>query len=274
VSAEFDCRWGLEIAISTNQHDIGGLISRLSEKYPYLNFLIVWQTAESSLGSSVRLPENIRVILSNSEGLSVSRNIALRNAKKKYVLLSDDDVDYVENLEEIVKHGLIACQDAAVFIFRVKTQEGALYKKYSDRLFQHNRLSVLRVSSIEIVINLDLVAKSHVKFDSGFGLGARYPLGEEAIFLSDVLKSGLDILGIPGIIVVHDESSSSGSYNEIYMRARGALFFRIFGRLAYPLLLLFIVKNYKNISRYMSVDNAIRVSFSEGIGYRKEMVQL
>ena len=82
----------LEILVSTmNRNTLDFLIPM----FPFCHFsefsiLIVNQTQENNLLHSDFL--SVRVINSFEKGLSKSRNLALKNAKGKIVLLTDDDV--------------------------------------------------------------------------------------------------------------------------------------------------------------------------------------
>ena len=70
--------------------------------FPSANFadftiLIVNQTTEKKLMNS-DFP-NLKVINSFEKGLSKSRNLALKNATKKILLIADDDVIYLPDFE-------------------------------------------------------------------------------------------------------------------------------------------------------------------------------
>jgi hypothetical protein len=91
------------------------------------------------------------------------------------------------------------------------------------------------------------VLRAGISFDLTFGLGAKYPTGEEIIFLIDAYRAGLDIRFMPVPIVIHPkESSGSNLYkNDPLIKAKGAMFARIFGHLAAFHCAAFAVKHHK-----------------------------
>ena len=107
--------------------------------------------------------------------------------------------------------------------------------------------SIMKVSSIEIAFRINSIKIKNLKFDEKFGLGTNNPTGEEAIFLSDALKQGLKILYIPLPIVFHPKESSGGMFkdNPKLIRAKGAMFYRIFGIWGYLVSFLFALKKYR-----------------------------
>lgn len=54
-----------------------------------------------------------------------------------------------------------------------------------------------------MTINKEVVANSDVKFDVNFGLGANFPMGEEAIFLTDLKAKKQQIVYVPKVIAVN-----------------------------------------------------------------------
>ncbi|RXJ95887.1 hypothetical protein CRU94_04550 [Arcobacter sp. AHV-9/2010] len=182
------------------------------------------------------------------KGLSKSRNRALEHCTSDIALISDDDVEYVDDLEYIILKAFKENPDADIITFQVKTPDGEFFKdNYKDKSFYHNQKTIMRVSSVEIAFRVDKIKKNCIKFDEDFGLGTNYPTGEEAILLSDALKKGLKILYIPLPIVIHPKESSGGMFknNPKLLEAKGAMFFRIFGLSGYFISFLFAIKKYK-----------------------------
>ncbi|MCT7492529.1 glycosyltransferase [Aliarcobacter cryaerophilus] len=186
------------------------------------------------------------------KGLSKSRNKAIEFCNSDIALISDDDVEYIENLEEIIVKAFEENPSIDIITFQIKTPDGGLFKtNYQDFEFIHNMKSIMKVSSIEIAFKTNSIKKSNLKFDEKFGLGTNYPTGEEAIFLSDALKRGLKIKYIPITIVFHPKESSGGMFkdNPKLISAKGAMLYRIFGICGYLVAFIFAIKKYK-ISNY------------------------
>lgn len=183
----------------------------------------------------------------NEKGLSKSRNRALENSTADICLISDDDVVYKKNIEDIILNAFAENPDADIITFQVETPEGEPYKNYKDRPFSHSLRTLMTVSSVEIAIRRNRIIKTGLFFDERFGLGPEYPTGEEFIFLSDALRKGLKILYVPIPIVVHPQESSGGAFvnNPKLIEAKGAMFYRVFGSKSYLISVLFALKKYK-----------------------------
>ncbi|MFP5005331.1 hypothetical protein ACLFLN_06240 [Acinetobacter pittii] len=110
-----------------------------------------------------------------------------------------------------------------------------------------NKFSIMKVSSVEIVFNKESILSKNIGFDERFGLGSFFKSGEENIFLSDCLKSGLNIYAVNQKLVFHPFESSGKIINDNFFYDRGAVFFRIYGFLMANL--LYIYFSYKKSSK-------------------------
>ena len=182
----------------------------------------------------------------NEKGLAKSRNRALELATADICLISDDDIEYTEDIETIIINAFKEYVDADIITFQIKTPEGEMYKKYKDTPFWHTTKTLMSVSSVEIAFKLKSIHTAELHFDEHFGLGSTFPTGEEIIFLTDALKKNLKILYIPIPIVVHPIESSGKNYDNIgLIKAKGAMFYRMFGNIGYFVAIVFAYKKYK-----------------------------
>jgi hypothetical protein len=103
-------------------------------------------------------------------------------------------------------------------------------------------------------------AKSRgVRFDESFGAGVENFLGDEYIFITDLLKKGGRAVFLPVTVAIHPEESSGSRWGtDSDLRARSQVFARVFGVYAPLVRTAFYLKNYrkfgglKNISRFVS----------------------
>lgn len=134
---------------------------------------------------------DIKYIESEYKGLSVSRNIAMKNVNGEIVIFSDDDAWYFEDSLNIVKNEInekdIICLEIMDPIIKEK------YKNYRNHKSNVGKIQILKKSSIEICVNLNRVDKEKIVFDENFGLGSKNKSGEENIFLYNMLKLGKNI---------------------------------------------------------------------------------
>lgn len=197
------------------------------------------------------VPQFINVL---DRGLAKSRNLALKNSTADYIVICDDDVVYKTDTINLIAKSINDNLCFDVLTFKIGTPTGDKYKNYPREAFVHNRFSIFRVSSIEIVVNLKSISNNEINFDDRFGLGSTYISAEENIFLSDCLKSGLKAKFIPETIVLHDLESSSSNFSELSIITKGAAFYRMFGSYSFFICILFSIKQY---SRYRNYYNLI-----------------
>ena len=196
----------------------------------------------------------IRVLSYHERGLSLSRNRALYNASEEICLLSDDDVIYRPDLAEILSRAFEENPGADIITFQANDPDGRPLKNYPRKSTRLNLLSASRVSSIEIAFRRSSAIKAGLRFDTLFGLGAKYPIGEEYIFITDALKRGLTVIHLPIPILTHPLESSGRRHDERTTFARGAMFARVFGWTAFLIDVVFALKKlplYKNDRRFM-----------------------
>lgn len=244
----------IELLISTmNKSNINNLNLDFSNLDYSTDCLVVNQCGRNETSKKGRL----KLINSDTIGLSKSRNIAINNASKDICVICDDDVNYIKGFEEIIINSFKENEEIDILTFQIKTPEGELFKSYNSKEFKHNTKSILKVSSIEVAFRLKSIKDNNIKFDEDFGLGSQYISGEENIFLLDCLKGGLKAKYIPKPIAIHPNESSGQKLDSLAIYSKGALFFRLFGIKSVILNFIFIIKkaNLIKISKLQSILN-------------------
>lgn len=193
-----------------------------------INVLIINQTSEESILTSEN--ENIKIINSFEKGLCKSRNLAIQNAVKEIIVITDDDVVFKPNFEEEIVTAFNKLECDAIN-FQIERIENQLYRKYSNKIKSKlNWFELLNTYSVEMVLKRQSVIKKQLKFNENFGLGSIFSFGEEAIFLANAKKKKLKLGYFPKPIVIHSEVTSTTKYNkkdQYYIQ--GAVFYVIFG---------------------------------------------
>jgi hypothetical protein len=189
-----------------------------------------------------------RVLTFAERGLSRSRNRALDAASATLCVIADDDVRHVSGFREIVIESFDADSRADIITFQIVTPDGEPFKRYADRACWHGPRSLLRVSSVEIAFRREAVLRAGLRFDESFGLGAKWPTGEELIFLQDARRAGLRIRYIPVPIAIHPSESSGAQLagNPALAPAKGAMFERMFGWMAPAAMLAFALRHHRS----------------------------
>lgn len=267
----------IALAVSTMNKNIIGIEDNYTNINTDININICHQNIDSLITNNeieeIKKKLNYRIFSMSEKGLSKSRNCLLNNSTEDILIISDDDVKYVDNLSNIIEESYRNYPEADIITFQVKTPEGLFFKHYKNRPFWHTKRSILKVSSIEITLKRNSIIGGGVFFDEQFGLGAIFPTGEEAIFLNDALKKGLKILYIPIHISTHPLESSGKMYtnNQKLIQAKGAMIFRLYKNIGYIVSILFALKKYK--SSNFKLFNFINIMYQGITEYKKNIIR-
>ncbi len=202
----------------------------------HFRFLIVVQEVDSEQ-SARRVKEvlshvterfDTEVILDRRKGLSRSRNQILEKFEGDFLMICDDDIEYrKDSLQKIIE--IVESSNMDFHSFMLFTPDGKDYKDYKAFPFAHNMKTIARISSVEVILK-STVKQSGVVFDSSFGRGARWPCGEENIFLADLLKKGFQGSFVPIKIGCHPKPLDADSITNQEFVCKGAALTRIYGR--------------------------------------------
>ncbi|NDI99871.1 glycosyltransferase family 2 protein [Flavobacterium sp. LaA7.5] len=231
--------------------------------YTDFNILVINQTTPDNI---IRSDYNsVKVINVFEKGLSKSRNLALDNAKSSLCVVADDDVVFKPDFEDNILNAFNAEPDAALISFRTETALGKLYKKYPEyRKTDLKPIDCLNIMSVEMVINKPVIDQHNIRFDERFGLGAKFEMGEEAVFINELYKNKLKIVKEPKVMVAHTEDTTHTKMNlsdKYYVQ--GALFTALFNKnylLWVFLKILFELKQHK--IKINQVHQAIRFAIA------------
>lgn len=203
-----------------------------------VEYLVCWQLPDADYPVPAELMrEDFTILKHASRGLSRNRNFALASASAPYCLIADDDVVYnPQQLPEIIA---VFDRDPQLAVATFE-YSGSDAKHYPDRRFDLRRAPKgYYVSSIEIAFRHKPIVDADIRFNENFGIGARFPSGEEDIWLHDALKNGLKGEFFPIVIANHNGIStgvrSEGSKQAIV--TKGAVF-RHTHRFSWPLRML------------------------------------
>lgn len=176
----------------------------------------------------------IKHLKSDVKGLSISRNIGLKEATGDIIVLSDDDCWYPNNAMELIANGFVNCPETDILLTQIYDPiADCLYKKYEETPKKlNNAIDLLSRSSIELAFRKD----EKILFDELFGLGAAYVAGEENDFLIQCLKIRKSIFYKPMLTVYHERKNHKESPAQL--RAKGAFYAKNFGFLISNLVLL------------------------------------
>lgn len=229
------------------------------------NTLIINQTDNNDIIKQ----NNVKMMNFNEIGLSKSRNRAIENSTEDICIITDDDVKFKDNIFKEIEELFNRYPDVDIFTFKYDKYNKRLNKNYIKKPFIHDKFSIAKVSSIEIVFRRKSIIDNNIRFDEKFGLNAMYLSGEENIFLKDALDKGLKIMFYPLIIAEHPDETSTSTWSDNKIFSKGALFYRLYGNLAYILILVFGIKKYKEYNDKCSFLRFMKLIFKGLKNYKK-----
>lgn len=222
----------IEILIATMNRNSFDFLEKLFPFHDFtqLNIVIVNQTLETKC--LVSKFDNIKVVNVFENGLSKSRNLALLNASKDLLIFTDDDVVFTSDFDEKIINAFSLNPNHVGFRFRFEIDENGKTSKEYPKKFQENLnwFEVLNTSSVEMVFKRESV-QNQFYFDEQFGLGALFSIGEEAVFISDIIKNKYKVGFFPETILWHKDLTTSKKSN-VWMNYynQSAVFYRIFNK--------------------------------------------
>ena len=248
----------LEILISTTKKNNLDFVERIFFENNYENFpILIINQSKNHLNSN---KENIRIINSDTVGISNSRNLAIENSSEKYCLFADDDIVYKKGFYELVLKEFEKNKNADVITFMMEDENGDLFKDYSS-IRKHNKKTLREVNSVVIAFRREVIIKNNIQFDPLFGLGGTFTTGDEYIYLRNCLDKNLNLIFCRKVILKHDSVSSGKlAFRDENIFARGAIFHKFYGYLSYIKLVhhIYLLKK-KNLINYNQIINKFLV---------------
>lgn len=212
--------------------------------YSNFNILIINQSKAFVLESDF---PSVRVINSSDIGLSKSRNLAINNAIGQVCLFADDDVVYIDGFDKEIIKAFNSISNASVITFNHQ-RLGLTHSQNNSKIgYLHNKKSIMKVCSVEIVFKLSEIKKKGIYFDDYFGLGSYFEMAEEFLFLRSLLNVNQILYYSPKVILYHP-LVSSGAYqgDDRVVYARAALYYKLHGFWTYLWLLKYVFFLYRN----------------------------
>ncbi|MFN3866497.1 MAG: glycosyltransferase [Demequina sp.] len=228
----------LTVGYSTLPHRVGAI-----DRAPWwdeVDVVVVVQTGGADAAAVAGLAEQLarleragaRTATLGSIGVARSRNEVMRQARTRYVLFSDDDVTvHMDGVRAVVDR--MDLQGLAVGLGRAVGSDGALRKRFPEHEEPLTLFNSGKAATYEMVVDVSLTREHDVWFDEAYGAGAANYLGDEYIFIVDVLRAGLTGHAIPQLVATHPVDSSGSRWGTPEdIDARAAVLDRVFGRWA------------------------------------------
>jgi glycosyltransferase involved in cell wall biosynthesis len=230
------------VAISTLGEGIARI--RLPEPAAGISYLVLLQRPQPGAADFFAGRGDVRLELLDTIGLSNSRNAALERAADELLLFADDDVTLEpEGIRALAAHFAADPGLALAAGWRA----GRLPQ--DARAHALTRLNSGRICAPEFMVRRPAVQAAGVAFDLSFGLGARHGIGEDYIFVCDILGAGLKGVAVPVATGSHPHESTGDNWADpALLAARRAVIARVFGPWAGLVRLSYALKHRKKFT--------------------------
>ena len=191
------------------------------------------------------------------KGVGLSRNTALLHADSDVYLFSDEDIVLSDDYAKEILDTYEKYPDADMILFNVKVAPSRR-TYWNEEVKQIRWYNYGRYPAYSISGKLEALHRANAHFSLLFGGGAKYSNGEDSLFLRDCLKAGLKIYAVPVCIgeEIERESTWFHGYTEKFFEDRGVLYHYLYGKMAKPFALRFLLKNKGEMCQEISFKQA------------------
>jgi hypothetical protein len=211
--------------------------------------------------STEPLPSNFKFdsIKSSELGVAKSRNTVLRSADTKYLLFADDEIVFLDRGVKSAVAYLEEHPECDLVLAQAVDTTGALRKRYSKKKVKLTKFNSAKAATYEMIVRVESIKAKDVYFDEKFGAGVINYIGDEYIFITDLLNKGGNAIFLPITIAVHPKDSSGSLWGtERDLLARAQVFQRVFGSWAPLVRAAFYFKNYGKTNGLRSFKKFVR----------------
>lgn len=210
------------LCVTTKQHDF----SKIEEMNLHSNVVFANQSDFTAYEECIIDDKHIaKMISTKTRGVGINRNIAMMYASGDICIFADDDIIYVDNLEQIVLSEFEKHPDADVFIFNIDTDSEERKQKYYSKTRKWHHYEPMPWGAVRVAFRLSSVQKSNVWFSTLYGGGTIFPSGEDSIWLNDIKSKNTIYVSQYCIGTIKmDESSWFTGYDEKFYYAKGAFY--------------------------------------------------
>lgn len=259
------------LCVTTKQNDF----SKLKDMNVHSDIVFANQDGRMAYDEITFDSHTAKMITTNTKGVGINRNVALSYASADICLFADDDVKYVNDLEQIVLKEFDEHPEADVFFFNFHTIDPQ--NKRKQRVYHTTRrcrkLEPKSWGGCQIAVRLSSVRRANITFTTLFGGGCMFPSGEDSIWILEAQRKGLKLYISKEVIgeTSFAESSWFTGFDERLFYGKGA-FCCAMHKYTFPLWVLYFCfrtrkktsLTYREIAYWM---NAGRMGFQKMVSY-------
>jgi len=253
----------IEVANIMREYLIEILVTTMHQtdfsKYQEMNLqtdAVIANQSNQTKFEQIELNDNtVKMITTETRGVSKNRNIAFMYAQSDIILFSDDDMIFVNNYKKIINDAFNLYKDADAIKFYVESLNPERMTKNISKNKKANRRDVTSIGVCGLAIKLKSLQKKNIFFSHFFGPGTDIYCGEDSIFLQDMINKGLNVYLCEDKIasVAQEESCWFEGFSDRYFVTKGMIFAAIYPKLCY---LIAIRTAYKFTKRKTDKDKS------------------
>jgi len=220
----------LQVLVSTIDQKDYSLLDKMNIQS---DAIVVNQCGENSVSVFDYKGHTVKWISMDSRGVGLSRNTCLMHATADIVLFADQDIRYNDGYAESVTKAFEDETDADVICFNIELVNSNKNIGTHRNNTQNRKLHIfnsMRYGATLIAARTKALRRERITFSLLFGGGAEFSCGEDSVFISDCLKSGLHIYSNIYCLGEVDDSTSSWykGIDEKFLVDRGIVYSLIF----------------------------------------------
>lgn len=234
---------GIQMLVSAVSQDVRTLAQRMNIE---TDAIIMNQCDSFGYEEYEHKGHRIRCYSLKERGVGLSRNSALMRADDELCVFADEDIVYESGYAGLIEEAFAQHPEADLLLFNVKVAPArrTYWNEGEKRIHWYN---YGRYPAYSIAARTGALHKANVSFSLLFGGGAKYSNGEDSLFLKDCLAAGLRIVALPTVIGEEKERESTWfhGYTDKFFVDRGVLYHFLYGRMAVPFSLRFLLAHGK-----------------------------
>ncbi len=218
------------IASVDREEQLQQCISSIEKAHEYnknipIEILVVIQKAKQKKDIHIRFKEITTFYYIDKLGLSVARNFAISKSTGEYLVFLDDDAMVNENFIDVLSKNILIYSDINAFCGRLIDH---VQNVPFSPLFANKKVKKLgRLQFQYFMGSAHILSKKVINkiggYDERFGVGAKYPGGEESDMFFRLIRAREQVIYLPDIIFFHPIPVVPSSYVYKYSYAFAAV---------------------------------------------------
>lgn len=224
------------------------------------NAIIVNQCNENKIEEFKYNNNDIKYISLNERGVGLSRNTSMMRAKSDIIVFADEDEIFENDYENIILNEFKKNKKADLIIFNVESINDNRPQYNIKKIGRVRLYNCLKYGAVRVAAKTKSIHEKNISFSLLFGGGAKYSNGEDSLFISDCIKSGLKVYCSNALIGKVKQNSSTWfkGYTKKYFVDRGILYRKIFGVLFVPVSIRFLFKIRNSFENEITFKTALK----------------